>query len=52
MSGMPIDAPKIITATWRQRLFTVCFLTASAVTMLGWLAGTIWVAYSLLSLIL
>jgi hypothetical protein len=52
MDSMPIEAPKISKATWGQRFFTVCFLTASAVAMLGWSAGIIWVAYSLLGLIL
>jgi hypothetical protein len=49
---MPIEPPKFSTATWKQWLFAVCFLTASGVAMLGWLAGLSWLAFSLVRLAL
>jgi hypothetical protein len=42
--SMPINAPTVSTGTWKQQLFTICFLTAGAVAMLGWLAALGWAA--------
>lgn len=42
--SMPIEAPTVSTDTWKQQLFTICFLTAGAVAMLGWLAALGWAA--------
>jgi hypothetical protein len=39
-----IEAAAVSTATLKQRLFTICFLTASAIAMLGWLAALGWAA--------
>ena len=44
---MPIDAPAANTATARQRLFTACFLTITAMAALGWWAALSWVAIAL-----
>jgi hypothetical protein len=41
---MPIEAAAVSTATLKQRLFTICYLTAIAVAMLGWLATLGWAA--------
>jgi hypothetical protein len=46
--SMPIEAPTASTA--RDLLVAVCFLTAIAAAMLGWLAGIGWAALSLLML--
>jgi hypothetical protein len=46
---MPIEVPRA-QHTARELLVAVCFLTAIAVAMLGWLAGIGWAALSLLML--
>ena len=43
-----IEAAAVSTATLKQRLFTICYLTASAVAMLGWLAALGWAAVAVM----
>jgi hypothetical protein len=43
---IPIEAAAVDTATLKQRLSTICYLTAIAVVMLGWLAALGWAAVS------
>jgi hypothetical protein len=40
---MPMEATAITRATMKDRLFTACYLTATAVAMLGWLSAFGWV---------
>jgi hypothetical protein len=45
---MPITgAAAINSATLKNRLFTLCYLTAVAVATLGWLAALGWTAFAL-----
>jgi hypothetical protein len=37
------EGAKIGKTTWKQRLLTVCFLTAITVSMVGWLSAFGWV---------
>jgi hypothetical protein len=41
---IPIEAAEANTATLKQRLSTICYVTAIAVAMLGWWAALGWVA--------
>jgi hypothetical protein len=41
--NMPIEATAVSRAPVKDRLFTVCYLTATAVAMLGWLSAFGWV---------
>jgi hypothetical protein len=52
MDSRPIETPRISPPKWKQRLFTVGFLTASVVAMLGWMTGIAWAALSLLKVLL
>jgi len=38
-------------ATWRQRLLIGCYLTATAVAMLGWLSAATWAAAEIAKLL-
>jgi len=40
---MPTNAAVVSRATMKDRLFKVCYLTATAVAMLGWLSAFGWV---------
>ena len=40
---MPMEALSAKRATMKDRLFTVCYLTATAVAMVGWLSAFGWV---------
>jgi hypothetical protein len=40
---IPLEATAIRKVTVKDRLFTVCYLTATAVAMLGWLSAFGWV---------
>jgi len=40
---MPMEALSTRRATMKDRLFTVCYLTATAVAMVGWLSAFGWV---------
>ena len=40
---MPDKAPALITATFKQRLSTIFYLTAITVSMIGWLSTFGWV---------
>jgi hypothetical protein len=42
METLPMEAAAIMTITVKDRLFTVCYLTATAVAMLGWLSAFGW----------
>ena len=39
---LPMEATAIMKITVKDRLFTVCYLTATAVAMLGWLSAFGW----------
>jgi hypothetical protein len=52
MDSMPVKGPRVSAAKRKQRLFAVCFVTASAIAMLGWLTGIGWAALSLLRMLL
>jgi hypothetical protein len=52
MDSMPVEEPRVSAAKRKQRLFTVSFVIASAVAMLGWLTGIGWAALSLLRMLL
>ena len=52
MDSMPVEEPRVSAAKRKQRLFTVCFVIASAVAMLGWLTGIGWATLSLLRMLL
>jgi hypothetical protein len=41
---MPNNAAVVSTATFKQRLSSICFLTAITVAMVGWLSAFGWVA--------
>jgi hypothetical protein len=41
---MPIEAAAVSTTTLKQRLSTICYLTAIAVAMLGWVTALGWTA--------
>jgi len=41
--NMPIEATAIRRATMKVRLFTACYLAATAVAMIGWLSAFGWV---------
>jgi hypothetical protein len=41
---MPIEAAAVSTTTLKQRLSTICFLTAIAFAMLGWVTALGWTA--------
>jgi hypothetical protein len=41
--NMPIEATAIRRATMKDRLFTACYLAATAVAMIGWLSAFGWV---------
>jgi hypothetical protein len=43
--SVPVSATS--TSSWKQQLFTVCFLAASAVATPGWLAALSWATLSL-----
>jgi len=43
----PVEAPAANAATRKKRLFTVCFLTITAITVIGWWAALGWVAIAL-----
>jgi hypothetical protein len=49
---MPLEGPRVSGTKRRQRLFTICFVAASFVAMLGWLTGIGWAAISLLRMFL
>jgi hypothetical protein len=40
---MPMEAIAIRRATMKDRLFTACYLAATAVAMIGWLSAFGWV---------
>ncbi len=41
--NIPMEAAAIAKATFKDRLFTACYFTATAVSMLGWLSAFGWV---------
>jgi hypothetical protein len=41
---VPTEAPTVSTPTFKQRLPSICYLTAVTVAMLGWLSAFGWVA--------
>jgi hypothetical protein len=41
---MPNNAAVVSTATFKQRLSSICFLTAITVAMVGWLSAFGWAA--------
>jgi hypothetical protein len=41
---MPNEAPAVSTATFKQRLSRIYYLTAITVAMVGWLSAFDWVA--------
>jgi hypothetical protein len=41
--NIPMDATAITKATVKDRLFTACYLAATAVAMIGWLSAFGWV---------
>lgn len=43
---MPDNAPAVSTATFKQRLFAFFYLTAIAVSMIGWLSAFGWVTFA------
>jgi|HubBroStandDraft_6_1064221.scaffolds.fasta_scaffold5668784_1 hypothetical protein len=43
---MPDKAPALITATFKQRLSTIFYLTAITVSMIGWLSAFGWVTFA------
>jgi hypothetical protein len=40
--NMPIEGTAITRATMKDQLFTACYLTATAVAMIGWLSAFGW----------
>ena len=45
---MPVfEAPMANAALWKQRLFSVCYLTAVALAMVGWLVALGWAGVAL-----
>ena len=40
---MPMEAAVVGKATLRERSFSICYLTATAVAMVGWLSAFGWV---------
>jgi hypothetical protein len=40
---MPMEAAVVRKATLRERSFRICYLTATAVAMVGWLSAFGWV---------
>jgi hypothetical protein len=44
---MPMEAIAIRKATVKDRLFTACYLTATAVAMLGWMSAFGWVTVAI-----
>jgi hypothetical protein len=41
--NIPMEASAITNVTAKERLFTVCYLTATGVAMVGWLSAFGWV---------
>jgi hypothetical protein len=41
--GIADAVPKMGTTTWKQRLSTVCYLSAITIAMVGWLTAFGWV---------
>ncbi|SHH19835.1 hypothetical protein [Bradyrhizobium erythrophlei] len=41
--NMPMEASAIAKVTVKERLFTVCYLTATGVAMVGWLCAFGWI---------
>ena len=44
---MPMEAAVARKATLRERLFRICYLTATAVAMVGWLSAFGWVTVTI-----
>ncbi len=44
--NMPVEATATGRSTMKDRLFMVCYLTATAVAMLGWLSAFGWATFA------